>query len=95
MSDPIAALKKLRRPRILMSAARCGLVDYNRDRCLRRLIKSDVTPSPVRALDELVRQEAHVDQTRRDGDASYSIARHVELLIAVLGEARLAARVAP
>ena len=39
-----------------------------------------------------VEHEAALDQIRRDGAAAYSAARHVELLVALMDEARLAIR---
>ena len=36
MIDPQEILQTLRRPRLLVRAARLGLADYNRDRSLRR-----------------------------------------------------------
>lgn len=83
------ALSALRRPRLLIRAARFGLTEYNRDRDLRRLIRSDSVPSPVKALGWLLEEEARLDDTRRAQDAGYSPARHIEVLIALMAEARL------
>lgn len=92
MTDALTLLKSLRRPRLLIRAARFGLVDYNRDRDLKRLMKSASTPTPVRAVDGLITEEARMEEIRRKGDASYSVARHVEVLIALMAEARLLPR---
>lgn len=89
MTDPMPILKALRRPRLLIRAARIGLSEYSRDRDLARLVKSSRLPSPAQALDRLLEQEERLEQTRREGDASYSISRHVEVLIALMAEARL------
>ncbi|WP_372602971.1 DUF6477 family protein [Actibacterium sp.] len=89
MSDPITVMKALRRPRLLISAARFGLGDYRRDRDLRRLVKTPRLPMPDQALSALLEQEERLEETRRAGDAGYSIARHVEVLIAMMAEARL------
>lgn len=91
MPDIPAALKRLRRPRLLIRAARIGLEEYNRDRDLGRLMRLAAPPSPERALDGLIHAEAALEQSRRDGDAAYSVGRHVEVLIALIAEARLAA----
>ncbi|MGB8622271.1 MAG: DUF6477 family protein [Paracoccaceae bacterium] len=37
----------------------------------------------------MLEQEDRLEQTRRRGEAAYSIARHVEVLIALMSEARL------
>ncbi|UWQ12956.1 hypothetical protein K3556_08175 [Aliiroseovarius sp. M344] len=89
MTDAFTCFKMLRRPRILVRAARFGLVDYNRDRDLKKLMKTANTPSPENAVDGLLQEEARLEDTRKTGDASYSIAHHVEVLIALMSEMRL------
>jgi Family of unknown function (DUF6477) len=90
MPDFRALLADLRRPQLLIRAARFGLVDYRRDRDLRRLIQREVPPA--RALTQLLEVEAQIEETRKAGDAAYSVNRHVDVLIALLGEARLLPR---
>ena len=82
-------LKSLHRPSLLIRAARFGLVDYNRDRDLKRLMQVQTTPSPAKALDGLISVEAELEDTRAAGNAAYSVARHVEVLIALISEMRL------
>ncbi|MGO4907878.1 DUF6477 family protein [Pseudorhodobacter sp. W20_MBD10_FR17] len=89
MSDISTILANLRRPRLLIRAARHGIQDYRRERDLRRLIDAVSPPSPEAALARLFDAEERAEETRRAGDAGYSIARHVELLIAMMAEARL------
>jgi hypothetical protein len=84
-----AVLETLRRPRLLVRAARIGLAEYSRERDLRRVMKFSTPPSPQQALNGLLETEAELENRRRSGDASYSIARHVEVLVAVMAEARL------
>ena len=95
MFDPQATLSSLRRPSLLVRAARLGLQDYNREICLRRLMPGETIPRPGHAFATLVERENFVNETRRAGDATYSIARHIELLIALIDEARLAAQRLP
>ena len=45
---------------------------------------------PGQAFERLAEHEAALDQIRRDGAASYSAARHVELLVALMDESKLA-----
>ncbi len=92
MTDSMTLLKSLRRPRLLIRAARFGIIDYNRDRDLKRLMKSSSTPSPASAVDGLISEEARLEEIRKSGDASYSVGRHVEILIALMAEARLLPR---
>lgn len=88
-------LEKLRRPALLVQAAHIGLSEYDRDRSLPRLLPG--APGPTTAQDtfnRLADQEAQMDEARRCGDAAYSVARHIEYLIALIVEARLLTRTA-
>jgi Family of unknown function (DUF6477) len=86
LRDHVAAL---RRPQLLIRAARIGLVEYNRSRDLCRLMRLTSVPTPARALAGLIDAEGEMESTRRQGAASYNVARHVELLIALMGEIKL------
>lgn len=90
MSDFHAMLAQLRRPRILMRAARFGLDDYRRDRDLRRILGG--TRSPEITVPHLLEEEERLEAIRQDGDAAYSVSRHVEVLIALMAEAQLLRR---
>ncbi len=89
MTDPLTVLRALRRPRLLIRAARFGQVEYRRERDLTRLLHGTRAPAPDQALSSLMEQEERLEETRRTGDAAYSISRHIELLIAMMAEARL------
>ena len=89
MSDFRALLADLRRPRLLMHAARFGVADYRRERDLKRLIS--LPASPEATVGQLLSQENKLEQNRQRGDAAYSIARHIEVLIALLAESQSAA----
>lgn len=78
-----------RRPRLLLGAARHGLSLYRRDRDLPRLLARHLDKAPLDALTEM---EANTEQARRSGSATYSFARHIEILIALIAEQRLAPR---
>lgn len=91
MTDFRALLADLRRPQLLIRAARLGLTDYHRDRDLKRLI--DGHPSPDRSVPRLLSVEERLEETRQRGDADYSISRHIEVLIALMAEVRLLPRV--
>lgn len=92
MTNRLDVLSTLRRPRLLISAARFGLADYDRTRDLRRLFQA-TPPSPARAVDRLIDEEATLEETRKLGSATYSIARHVDVLIALMSEAQMLRRV--
>ena len=90
MTDIRTILANLRRPRLVIRAARFGLEDYRRDRDLRRLVKESVNPDKV--LPELLAEEARLEQIRRTGDLNYPVARHVEVLVALMAEVNLLPR---
>lgn len=90
MTDFRSLLAELRRPRLLIRAARFGMQEYRRERDLRRL-GAPVAPIE-RAMSKLFQQEEDMEQTRRAGDAGYSVARHIEVLIALMAEVRLLPR---
>jgi hypothetical protein len=92
MTDARSLLATLQRPRLLIRAARHGLVDYRRDRDLRRLIGTATAPSPDVSVRRLISEEERLEMIRCSGDAAYSLTRHIEVLIALMAEARLLPR---
>ena len=90
MTDCRTMLANLRRPRLLMRAARFGLGDYRRDRDLRRIVSGGASPEDT--VSSLISVEAKLEATRLAGDVAYSVGRHVEVLIAILAEAQLLRR---
>lgn len=90
MTDPITAISALRRPRLLIRAARFGQSDYRRERDLRRLIGRQVLPEDAVSL--LLSAEGRMEENRRKGEVTYSAAQHIEVLIALVAEGRLARR---
>ena len=98
MQDLFGMVGALRRPRLLVSAARFGLEDYVRDIHLPRILRTGGTPAPKTGgtvLMRLIDLEDSLDARRRAGAADYSVARHVEVLIAVMAESRLLAAARP
>ncbi|ADO42826.1 DUF6477 family protein [Ketogulonicigenium vulgare] len=83
------ALTDLRRPRLLVNAARFALEDYNRTVMLPRLLHLLRLPAPGHALEALIETEAEVNATRLTGSATYSIPEHIALLAALLAEAHI------
>lgn len=88
MRDLQAILADIHRPRLLIRAARFGMLDYHRNRDLKRLIGSAVLPKPRHAVSSLITEEARLDQARKTGDAAYRVTLHVEVLIALMAEAQ-------
>lgn len=89
MQDILTRVVTLNRPRLLVRAARFGLDDYNRTTQLPRLLATVGLPRPGEAILRLLDIEAVLEERRLGQTADYSVARHVELLIALMGEARL------
>ncbi len=89
MFNIIEILQTLKRPKILVRAARLGLAEYNRDRELRRITKTSQNTCQQAVFDRLLAHEIHLEHARCNGDASYSIQRHIQVLTAVLAEAKL------
>ena len=89
MLDVISMLQALRRPPLLMRAARIGAEDYRRETHLPRLLGYGVLPRHTQALLKLMEMEGNLNEQRVAGNASYSLAKHVDTLIAMLGEARV------
>jgi hypothetical protein len=89
MTDLLSVLDTLKRPRLLISAARIGAGQYRRDLHLSRHLDTSALPDSATALAELIDVEAELDAARRARRADYAVARHVDVLIAIMGEARL------
>lgn len=90
MQDVFTKLENLRRPPLLIRAAAIGARGYSRDAHLRRHFGEGRLPGSVVALPRLIALEADFEAKRRADTADYSPARHVALLIALIGEAQLA-----
>ncbi len=89
MQDLLGMLSTLRRPRLLIRAARIGARDYNREAHLHRLLGYGALPRPASALMRLIEEERDLDAQRRADAAGYSLVRHLDVLIAMMGEAQL------
>lgn len=87
MQDVLTLVAGLNRPRLLVRTARAGLSEYNRVRHLSRLLKTEQSLGPSAALLRLLEIEREVNAKRLESAADYSVARHVELLIAIISEA--------
>ncbi|MDW4497772.1 DUF6477 family protein [Sulfitobacter sp. D35] len=89
MQDLLSMLHALRRPPLLMRAARIGAEDYRRSVHLPRLIGYGQLPRHGSALLKLMELEAELNAQRLSGDTGYSLVRHVDVLIAMVAEARI------
>lgn len=89
MQDILSMLHALRRPSLLMRAARIGADDYRRGTHLPRLLGYGVLPRHGAALMKLMELENEMNTQRVSGNTSYSLIKHVDVLIAMVGEARV------
>jgi hypothetical protein len=89
MTDFSSILSKLSRPKQLIRAARFGTDGYVRKTALTRLLGASNPPTPQSAITKLLELEDIANAHRKAGSAEYSINRHIELLIAMMCEARL------
>lgn len=88
MIDLMTLLRGLHRPALLVRAARIGQADYVRRRDLPRILRSSSLPAPGPAVMALVEREAELDERRRFGGSGYTAAAHIEVLAALMAEAR-------
>lgn len=89
MQDILSMLNALHRPRLLIRAARIGAEDYRRAAHLPRLLGYGQLPRHGNALMRLMEIEGELNALRLDEDSSYSLLRHIDVLIAIVGEGRI------
>ena len=89
MLDLLSTLNTLRRPSLLIRAARFGLSDYRRSTHLPRVLGIGSLPRSGEALMLLIDMESAIEASRKKRAAEYSAARHVNILIAMMDEARI------
>lgn len=88
MSNIYEVLTTIKRPGMLVRAARHGLEEYNRDKHLHRLIGERKTPNPQAIANLLFDLEQDHESRRRAKDAGYNPRRHIDVLCALMAEAR-------
>lgn len=87
MTDLSNFLKQIRRPKLLVRAARMGLLHYRAERDMPALIKAKT--KAAERVQTLIAEEQRLEEGRQAGDSTYSIQSHVGILIALIAEARL------
>lgn len=86
MLDFMTQLTNLKRPKLLVSAARLGQNDYRRKTHLKRILGGAIPSKASAILIQLFDLENHQNTLRKTRDATYSAARHTEVLIALIAE---------
>ncbi|MDO6589560.1 hypothetical protein DS901_07215 [Loktanella sp. D2R18] len=89
MLDLDTRIAGLKRPTLLARAARFGVDDYRREVHLHRILGPGHLPRHAEAIMRLLDIEAGLNIQRVARDGHYRIAHHVEVLIAIAGEAKL------
>lgn len=89
MLDIHSLVSRINRPALLVRTARFALDDYRRTTHLPRLLKTVSAPRSGEAILRLIEIEAEMEARRKENRAEYSFAQHVDILIALMGEARL------
>lgn len=88
MQDLAGMIAALHRPSLLVRAARFGVDDYRRSHRLPRLLGTTAIPGPGPTILALIEIERELNDLRCQPGAPYSAAAHVDVLIALMGEAR-------
>lgn len=89
MLDLHTRITTLKRPSLLVRAARFGFDEYRRSVHLGRILQAEKLPGHADAIMQLLDIEAAVEARRLARAGDYRPARHVEILIAIAGEAAL------
>lgn len=89
MQDIISMLHTLKRPRLLMRAAKIGARDYRRTVHLPRLLGYGHLPRNGPALMKLIEIEGELNTQRKAEESAYSLMRHIDVMIAIVGEAHI------
>ena len=79
-------LSTLKRPKILIKAARIASQTYRRSRDLSRVLGYSYPTSESLIRQKLFDLEHMINQKRRLSDASYDLKTHVQVLSALLAE---------
>ncbi|MEJ6401816.1 DUF6477 family protein [Yoonia sp. 2307UL14-13] len=89
MLDIHSRLAQLKRPKLLVRATRFGVDHYRRETHLPRILFDDDLPRHAEAIVRLFEIEEDMNRARVARAGDYRVADHVEVLIAIAGEARL------
>lgn len=84
------ALRKVKRPEILLQAAKIGLKTYSRNRDLKRLFKVKEIPQPMQVIKQLLKNETTLEtalkEARKTGNAAYDMKLQIQVMTALLQE---------
>jgi len=89
MLDIHSLLKNLKRPKLLVQAARFGLDEYRREVDLLRTLEITTLPRPVEGILQLIDLENELNEQRETKRSDYDMARHINAVTAIMAEQRL------
>lgn len=89
MTHPEKTLRAIRRPRLLVKAARLGAGSARAESDVGRLFPQFDTADRRELFDALAMREAELDGERRAGEVTYSAAQHIRMLSGMILLARL------
>lgn len=81
-----ANIAELRRPKLLIRAARAGMHEYRRSRDLKGVSGVKPSTSGAQLIDLLLEEELRLDEDRTQGSAAYNLRKHIRVLTALLVE---------
>ncbi len=76
----------MKRPKILLQAAKIGLKTYSRNRVLKHLFKAQKIPQPMQVIKQLMINEMTLEKARKSGSAAYDMKIHIQIMTALLQE---------
>ncbi|SEN65902.1 hypothetical protein SAMN04488003_1254 [Loktanella fryxellensis] len=88
MQDIQSRVKQLKRPGLLVRAALFGVDEYRRSRDLQRLLPGLGSAAHGPVLIALLESERALEDERIAHQMAYSVARHIDLLTAIMAEHR-------
>ena len=79
-------LHSLKRPKILINAAKLGLKTYNRATCLGSFLALSMDQHTAQILQSLIAKEGRLNQMRMQQNVQYNIALHVTIPTALIAD---------
>lgn len=87
MTKAIATLSNIKRPKLIIRAARSGTSQYQRSRFIKQYPSLSPKHSSETFLNRLLIEENEINQSRHNDDPAYNVRKHIAVLTAILAEA--------
>ena len=89
MTQALRTLSRIKRPKLLLAAARNAKNLCNREKLLSELLKNEPAVTGEKALARLMAAEEQLNEQRKAHNANYQPSRHVMIMAALLIEAAI------